>query len=147
LLWVGTFLLIYGFVTLFMGVLVFPHADAFRLGVGLPLFIGGIVLVVFFRPIALRNEFLAIMRIMPGSIASLPDDKRKLIMSRRINALLAMPESQRNVHVAAMMQGISQLPEELRGAIFRTNFEVLSSLPEDKRMTMMRAMDRAMGMK
>jgi len=147
LLWVGTFLLIYGFVTLFMGVLVAPYADAFRLGVGLPLFIGGIVLIVFFRPIALRNEFHAIMRIMPGSIASLPDDKRKLIMSRRISALLAMPDSQRNVHVAAMMQGISQLPEELRGAIFKTNFEVLSSLPEDKRMVMMRAMDKAMGMK
>ncbi len=147
LLWAGTFLLIYGFLTLFMGVLVFPHSDAFRLGVGLPLFLGGIVLVVVFRPIALRNEFLAIMRIMPGSIAILPAEKRKLIMSRRIGALLAMPESQRNVHVTAMMQGISQLPEELRGAMFKTNFEVLSSLPEDKRMSMMRAMDKAMGMR
>ncbi len=146
LLWVGTFLMIYGFVTLFMGVLVFPYADAFRLGAGLPLFLGGIILVVVFRPIALKNEFLALMRIMPGSIAVLPDEKRKLIMSRRIDALLAMPESQRNVQVTAMMQGISQLPEELRGAIFKTNFDVLSGLPEDKRMSMMRSMDKAMGM-
>lgn len=147
LLWIGTFLLIYGFVTLFMGVLIFPQADAFRLGVGLPLFLGGLVLVVPFRSAALRNEFLAILRIMPGSIAVLPEEKRKLIMSKRIDALLAMPESQRNAHVSAMMQGVSQLPEDLKGAMLKTNFDVLSSLPEDKRMNMMRAMDKAMGLR
>jgi hypothetical protein len=147
LLWIGTFLLIYGFVTLFMGVLVLPQTDAFRLSIGLPLFLGGIVLVVIFRPIALRNEFVATLRIMPGSIAVLPDEKRKLIMSKRVDALLAMPESQRSAHVAAMMQGISQLPEEIKGAIPKTNFDVLSSLPEDRRMNMMRAMDKAMGLR
>jgi hypothetical protein len=146
LLWIGTFLLIYGFLTLFMGVLVFPQADAFRLGVGLPLFSGGIVLVVIFRSVALRNEFLAILRIMPGSIGVLSDEKRKLIISRRVDALLAMPESQRNVHVVAMMQGISQCPEGLKGAIFKTNFEVLSNLLEEERTSMMRAMDKAMGL-
>jgi len=147
ILWIGTFVLIYGFVTLFMGVFTFPHADAFRLAVGLPLFVAGILLVVVFRPIALRNEFLAILRIMPGSIAILPDEKRREIMSRRINALLAMPESQRDVHVTAMMRGVSRLPEELRGAILKTNLEVVSSLPENKRMVMMSSMDKAMGMK
>lgn len=147
ILWVGTFVLIYGLLTLFMGVFTSPHADTFRLALGMPLFIGGIVLVVLFRPIALRNELLATLRVMPGSIAVLPEEKRRAIMSRRTNALLAMPESQRDIHVTAMMQGISRLPEELRGAIFKTNLEVLSSLPEDKRTTMMKAMDKAMGMK
>ncbi len=148
LLWVGSFLLIYGFVTLFMGQFLYPRPQTNSLGfaVGLPPFIGGIILVVVFRPFALRNEFLGIMRIMPGAIASLPDDKRKEVMSRRVNTLVSMPEAQRSIHVKAMVEGISRLPEELKSAIFKTNVEVLSSLPEDKRGIMMSEMDKAFGL-
>lgn len=147
LLWIGSFLTIYGFVTLFMGQFMYPHPQTNPLGfaVGLPLFIGGVVLITVFRPFALRNEFLGMIRIMVGSIASLPEDKRKEIMTRRLNCVLGMPESQRSTHVRAMIQGILACsPEELKSAMFKTNVEVVSNLPDDKRKIMMGEMDEAM---
>jgi hypothetical protein len=146
LLWVGTFLLIYGFVTLFMGVFTYPVPDAFRLAVGLPIFVGGIVLTVVLRPLALRNEFIGTMRMMPGLLANLPDEKRKAVMSRRINTLLAMTERQRDIHVKEMVRGIGSLREDLKERVLKTNLELISGLPAQERMIMMRAMDKAFGM-
>ncbi|MBI4257421.1 MAG: hypothetical protein HY619_00555 [Thaumarchaeota archaeon] len=143
LLHLGTLLLIYGFVTMFMGNFLTPHPDTNPLGfgVGLGLVLGGAVLILLVRPLALRNEFSATMRVMVGVISELSEDERSAIMRRRLNTLALMSDEQRKEHVKWMMEGLKALPEENRNRLVKTQIEALSALPGELRTRIIRTMD------
>lgn len=127
------------FTTDFVGL--YPDKNPLGFAIGLTLFILGSLLILLFRPLALKNEFRATMRIMPGVISDLPDDKRRIIMERRLKTLAAMPDHQRKEHMKWMLEGVNALPEESRNRLMKTQIEVLSGLPGGLRSKIMRTMD------
>lgn len=142
LLWIGTLLLIYAFVTLFMGTFMYPHPDTNPLGliVGLPLFLGGLALTIGFRSLALRNELNAFLRIMPGIISDLPENKRIEILTKRLKQLAALSDKQRRAHLKPMFEGLKLLPEEKSQVVMKSQLECLATkLDKDER-------DKLMGM-
>ncbi len=159
ILYLGTLLLILGFIHLFNlpvdatnpaihpGVQfagVYPVDNPLGFTAGLILFILGALLILVFRPIALRNEFRATLQTMVGVVASLPDDFRMEVTRRRLNTLASMPDEQRDAHFKEMVLGLNQLSEEMKARMLKTNLEILSQLTEDRRMRCMRSMDKAM---
>ncbi len=111
--------------------------------VGGLLFLAGSLLILALRPIALRNEFEAIMKTMVGLAADQPDNIRHWMLERRMRTLAEMPEAQRYRHVTWMVEGLSHLPTEARERLVATQSEILSELEPDARRRMMAAMDAA----
>jgi hypothetical protein len=159
ILYVGTLLLILGFIHLFNLPVdatnpsvhpnvqfagVYPLDNPIGFTAGLILFILGALLILVFRPIALRNEFRATLQTMVGVVAVLPDDRRREVMRRRLETLANMPDDQRDVHFKEMVVGLNSLSDEMKQRMLRTNLEILSQLSEEKRMRCMRSMDKAM---
>lgn len=159
ILYVGTFLLILSFIHLFnlpvdatnpaihpnvQFASIYPSDNPIGFATGLTLFTLGALLILVFRPLALRNEFRATVRTMVGVIAALPDDLRREVMRRRLTTLADMPDHQRDLHFKEMVIGLNQLSEEMRGRMLKTNVELLSQLSEEKRMRCMTSMDKAM---
>lgn len=146
LLYLGTFTLIYGFVTLFMGIFMYPHPDTNPLGflVGLPLFLAGFILIVGFRPFALRNEFYAFLRIMPGIISDLPEQKRREVLIKRLEVLAGYPEEQRRAHMKPMFEGLMALTQDRRDIAMKAQIEAIATLPNEGRSKIMKIMDELM---
>ncbi len=159
ILYLGTLLLILGYIHLFNlpvdatnpavhpGVQfagVYPLDNPVGFTAGLILFILGGLLILVFRPIALRNEFRATLQTMVGVVAMLPEDRRKEVMRRRLDTLAGMPDGQRDIHFKEMVIGLNGLSEEMKARMLKTNLEILSQLTEEKRTRCMRSMDRAM---
>jgi hypothetical protein len=141
----GTFLLLYGFIILFMGRWMVPRPATNVIGfsLGLGLFLSGAVLMMPLRYLALKNEFTSTVRIMVGVISDLPKDKRRDLMKGRMSALAAMGPRQRNAQVRLMLEGLQALPEERRMLIRRTMMELMAELPEDGRRAIMMSMHEA----
>ncbi len=159
ILYVGTLLLILGFIHLFNLPVdatnpsvhpnvqfagVYPLDNPIGFTAGLTLFILGALLILVFRPIALRNEFRATLQTMVGVVAVLPDDRRSEIMRLRLETLAKMPDEQRDIHFKEMVVGLNSLSDEMKGRMLKTNLEILSQLSEEKRVRCMRSMDKAM---
>jgi len=146
LIYLGTFILIYAFITLFMGTFMYPHPATNFLGflVGLPLFIGGFVLIVVFRTIALRNELQAFLRIMPGIMSDLPAEKRKEVLGKRLRVLAGYSEDQRRSHMKPMFEGLMVLSQEKRDAVMRSQIEGMTALSNEDRSKIMKMMDEFM---
>ncbi len=158
-LYVGILLLILGFIHLFnlpvdatnpavhpnvQFASIYPGDNPIGFTAGLVLFILGALLILVFRPIALRNEFRATLQTMVGVVAVLPEDRRREIMSRRLDTLAGMPDDQRDIHFKEMVIGLNQLSEDMKARMLKTNLEILAQLSEEKRMRCMRSMDKAM---
>ncbi len=152
LLWLGTLLLLIGFIHLLnlppirgAGVMGFhPDTNPIGFAVGSLLFLAGSALILILRPIALRNELEATMMTMVGVAADQPDALRRWMLERRVRTLAAMPEAQREQHVAWMAAGLSRLPPEKRQLMMEAQMAVLSTAAPEVRRRMMAAMDRAM---
>ncbi len=145
MLYAGTLVLMYGYITLFMGRWMVPHpgTNPAGLGLGLGLFLSGLLLIVPARYICLRNEFAATLRTMVGVISDQPEAERWGLMKRRMATLAAMPHAQRSAHVTHMLQGLAGLTEDKRMAMRRTMMELMAELPEGQRRGLMRSMDEA----
>lgn len=122
----------------------YPGDNPVGFGVGALMFLAGSALMVALRPIALRNEFEAMVANMVGVISDSSESVRKWAMENRIRALTAMPETQRDRQVKLMMRGLNMLPKEKREAMVKTQMDILSGLESDKRRLMMASMDKAM---
>jgi hypothetical protein len=125
LLWLGVLLLFVGFIHLFnlppireAGYLAFyPGSNRLGFNVGLVLFLAGTLLILLFRPIAMRHELEATMKTMVGLAADQPEAVRHWMLERRVRTLAAMPEAQRYRHVAWMVAGLGQLPPSSRSSV------------------------------
>ncbi len=159
ILYVGIILLILGFIHLFnlpvdatnpavhpnvQFASIYPGDNPIGFTAGLLLFTLGALLILVFRPIALRNEFRATLQTMVGVVAALPDDPRREIMRRRLDTLAGMPDDQRDTHFKEMVTGLNQLSKDMKARMLKTNLEILAQLSEEKRMRCMRSMDKAM---
>lgn len=127
------------FATEFVGL--YPDKNPLGFTIGLTLFILGTLLILVFRPLALRNEFRATMNVMAGATAELPEEKRETLMEKRLKALTNMPDNQRKEHMKWMLEGLQALREDKRDALMRTQIKVLSMLPGEQRAKIMRTMD------
>jgi len=155
-LYVGTFLLIVGYIHLFnlpfasatMGesnyIWFYPDRNPIGFAIGTALVIAGALLILVFRPKALTNELQATIRVMVGLIADLPLEKRRQIMQRRIGMLVRMPEEQRFVHTKAMLEGLNALTESKRVEMLSLNIEILTQRPPEQRSAFMTTMDKVM---
>ncbi|MFQ5870572.1 MAG: hypothetical protein ACE5IB_00215 [Candidatus Geothermarchaeales archaeon] len=144
-LYLGTLLLLYGFITLFMGrwMVIHPVTNPTGLALGLGLFSSGLVLIIPMRHRALRNELDATLRVMVGVIADLSEGMRKPLMQKRIATLGVMEHRQRTAHVGHMLQGLEDLPEEKRMVMRKAMMELMADLPEEQRRGLMKSMDEA----
>ena len=145
ILYGGTLVLLYGYITLFMGrwMAIHPDTNPVGLALGLSLFISGLVLILPTRYICLRNEFGATLRTMVGVISDQPEEERRGLMRRRIATLGAMAHAQRTAHVTQMLQGLAGLSEEKRMTMRRIMMELMADLPEEQRRGLMMSMDEA----
>jgi len=150
LLWLGILFLIYSFAFAFRHI-IHLHTTTLNyatnpldFGVGIILFILGSILILGVRPFALINEFRTMLRIMPGMLASLSEDKRKDVMGKRLTQLARYTDEQRFAHMKPMMEGINTLPENDRITVRKNMMEVIASLPERRRKVIMSTMDRLM---
>ncbi len=150
LLWLGVIILIYSFAFAFRHILHLHTAtlnyatNPLDFGVGSFLFILGTILILGVRPFALINEFKALLRIMPGMLSSLPEEKRNEIMERRLDVLASYTDGQRLAHMGPMMEGINALPENERMALRKNMMKAVAKLPEKKRQLIMKTMDKIM---
>jgi len=122
----------------------YPSTNPIGLFVGLSLFALGSALILIFRPLALRNEFIATLHTMVGVIADLQPYIREKIMERRIIALVKMPEEQRIKHVKLMIEGIQEIESSKRDELMSTQMKLLAKMDENLRSKMIQAMDKAM---
>jgi hypothetical protein len=154
-LYIGTILLVLAFIHLLNLVpdtnragepiaALHPDTNPFGFAVGLSLFVLGALLILVFRPIALRNEFRATLRTMVGVVADAPADLRNAVMAKRLAALAEMPEGQRDEHVRLMMEGLRTLPEAKGMAMRQGMMDILLQLPSEKRMPIMQSMDKVL---
>lgn len=150
LLWVGIIFLIYSYAYTFKEI-IHVHTTTlnyatnpldFKLGAFL--FVFGAILILGVRPFALRNEFKALLRFMPGILSTLPEDRRKDIMEKRLTVLANCQDEQRVYHMKCMMGGINALPENDRMILRKNMMECMSKLPEEKRNVVMSTMDKLM---
>lgn len=145
ILYAGTLVLMYGYITLFMGRWMVPHpgTNPAGLALGLGLFFSGLLLIVPARYFCLRNEFAATLRTMVGVISDQPEEARRGLMKRRMATLAAMPHAQRTAQVAHMLRGLAGLSQDKRMVMRRTMMELMAELPEGQRRGLMGSMDEA----
>lgn len=148
LLWIGVIILIYSYaytfrskIHLYTTSLNFA-TNTLDFAVGIFLFALGAALILGVRPLALRNEFRALLRIMPGILASLSEEKRLTVMQKRLDFLATCPEQQRLVHIKYMMEGLETLPSDQRIALRKSMLEAMVKLPAEKRSILMSTMDK-----
>ena len=122
----------------------YPGDNPVGFGVGSALFLAGSVLILVFRPVALRNEFEAMVATMVGVISDAEEGVRHWTLEHRIGVLSDMPAPQRDRHVKLMLAGLGRLPQEKREVMLRTQMELLSELSSEQRRRMMASMDKAM---
>jgi hypothetical protein len=122
----------------------FPKDNPIGFSVGLALFTAGSLLILILRPIALRNELRATIRIFVGMIADAPEEVRYRVMKKRVEAMLGLPDDQRVKQLSAMVDGINRLPEERRNRVMGTQVRILSELTPEERERMMRTMDQVL---
>ncbi len=152
LLYLGTFFLLSAYIHLLylppirdLGIFwIYPFSNPLGFAVGSLLFLAGSILILVFRPIALKNEFEATVETFVGVIADSPDQIRKWAMENRIRTLARLPEKQRDYHVKLMLRGLSELPKQKKRLMMITQMEVLSSLESQERQQIMKSMDKAM---
>ncbi|GBC71165.1 hypothetical protein HRbin02_00944 [Candidatus Calditenuaceae archaeon HR02] len=150
LLWVGVVLLIYSFAFAFRTKIhVFTNSlnyanNPLDFSIGIFLFVLGAILMLVVRPLALRNEFRALLRIMPGMLAALSEEKRLVVMYKRLDFLATCPGRQRLEHVKYMMDGLETLPSNLRAIVRKSMIECVARLPDEKRGIIMSTMDKLM---
>ncbi|MFQ5826013.1 MAG: hypothetical protein ACE5IA_01530 [Dehalococcoidia bacterium] len=121
----------------------YPGANPLGFAVGLVLFLAGSALILVLRPIALRNEFEAMVATMVGVISDSGERMRRWVMENRVRALTSMAVAQRDQQVKLMMAGLGRLPQEKREAMMKTQIDILSELPASGRRRMMASMDKA----
>lgn len=152
LLYVGSLLLLVAYMHLLnlppiqgAGYMAFyPGDNPVGFWVGIGLFVAGSALILVLRPLALRNEFEALVMTMVGMISDAEEGVRRWAMEHRIGALTAMPVAQRDRQVKLMMAGLGRLPQEKREVMVKTQMEILSELSSEQRRRMMASMDKAM---
>lgn len=96
------------------------------------------------RPFALRNEFRAMLRIMPWMLSALSEKKHKEVMEKRLTVLASYSNEQRLEHMKQMIEGLNSLPENDRISLRKNMMEVIAGLPERKRKALMFTMDKLM---
>lgn len=145
ILYAGTLVLLYGFITLFMGRWMTVHLEGNPAGfaLGLGLLLSGMVLIIPVRYRALQNEFAATIRIMAGVIADLPEEEKRSRMGERMSTLVGMKDAQRTSQIGLMLQGLQELPEEKRLLMRRTMMELMADMPSPRRLSLMKSMDDA----
>ncbi len=146
LLYLGILLLMYSFITWFMGAFLAPqfYSNPIGTALGLGLLFLGSFLIVVLRPRALQNEFRATMQIMVGMLADAPDAVRENLMQKRLRFLARCPEGQRSRQVAIMLASLRLLPEDKRSRVMSTQVKLLAAMPSNSRGKLMGAMDAAM---
>lgn len=152
LLYGGTLLLLISYIHLLylppiraLGIMwIYPISNPLGIVVGVGLFLAGSVLILVFRPIALKNEFEATIETMVGGIADAQEGVRNWVMKNRIEILVSMPEAQRDEHVKLMIRGLNKLPKEKKKNMVNTQMEILASSKSETRRLMMSSMDKAM---
>lgn len=121
----------------------YPGANPVGFWLGIGLFLAGSVLILVLRPIALKNEFEAMVATMVGVIGDTPERLRRWVMENRIKALSAMPAPQRDRQMKLMMAGLNSLPPEKKELMMKTQIDILSTLDSAMRRRMMASMDRS----
>ncbi|MFQ5523795.1 MAG: hypothetical protein ACE5F5_09490 [Acidimicrobiia bacterium] len=134
----------YAAVLTFMGRIMQPHPAENPAGLvlGGVLFALGAVLVLGARPRALRNELLGSIRIMVGTLTTMPDQERWRFMLERMRTIASYPLDQRTWHVAQMMSAVATLDPNARPVVEKTRAEVMMSLSSEERRRIMECMDR-----
>jgi hypothetical protein len=142
LLWVGTLVLLYGYILMFMGEYMWfdltANASGFWLG-GL-IWLAGTVLILVFRPRALRNEFAGFFRIMMGMLADKPATKREKTMTQVMGTVAEQSAQAREAIIGAMLRGISHLPPEKQEELNASRQQVMQDLAEEKRQALQQTM-------
>ncbi|MFQ5967725.1 MAG: hypothetical protein ACE5MI_08955 [Acidimicrobiia bacterium] len=135
---------IYGFVTIFMGRFMHPHPVSNPTGLllGTGLLILGSALVLGLRPLALRNELRATIRITVGLLSAMAEDARLALMLSRMQTIAACPLPQRCWHVAEMLTAVDQLAPSVREEVEQSRGRVMLHLESEERRSMMEALDR-----
>lgn len=144
LLWLGTLVLIYGYILMFMGEYMWiGNATGFWLG-GL-VWIAGTALIVVFRPTALRNEFVGFFRIMMGMLADKPAEMRENMMTQMMGTVAGQSDPAREAVIGAMLRGIKHLPADRQEEINESRQQVMLNLPEETRKRLMQTMQGLQG--
>ncbi len=148
LLWIGVIFLIYSYAFAFRSNM-HIHTTSLNFAtnpldftIGISLFALGAALILGVRPLALRNELIALLRIMPGILASLSEEKRLTVMQKRLYYLATCSEQQRLVHIKYMIEGLEAIPSEQRLALRKSMLETMAKLPNEKRSILMSTMDK-----
>lgn len=146
ILWLGFIPLIYGFLTLLMGVPQLFEATFGWYNFGWSMLISalGFLMVVPLRTITQRDEFRGTMRVMIPRMADLSDATRRLMMGRRLAVVATMPDRPRKENIQLMMRIIHALPEPAHETMVRTRAELVATVPEERRAALMSAMAMAM---
>lgn len=135
LLWAGALVMIYGYISMFMGEYMWvdlaANADGFWLG-GL-LWLAGTVLILVFRPRAICNEFGGFFRIMMGMLADKPAEMREKMMTQVMGTVAGQSDRAREAIIGAMLRGIKHLPADKQEEINESRQQVMQNLPVDKR--------------
>lgn len=134
----------YAAVMIFMGRLMTPHPGTNSAGfaLGLILVLGGASLILWLRPLALRNELVGAIRVMVGALAAAESDERWATMTRRMRTMANYPVDQCSWHLGQMNQAISTLAPSERTAIDKSRLAVMTSLSSEDRRAIMQAMDQ-----
>jgi len=85
-----------------------------------------------------------VMAQMVAHLSDLPEERRRMMMGPRLQAIARLREPLRVAVVASMQRGLGRLPERKRQAVMSTQMELLSKLPGEERRAIMTAMDKAM---
>ena len=104
--------------------------------------LGGASLVIWLRPLALRNELLGAIRVMVGTLAAADAEVRWATMTRRMRTMANYPVDQCSWHLGQMNQAISTLTPSEQAAIDESRLAVMTSLSSEDRRAIMQAMDR-----
>ncbi len=146
-LYLSVVVFMYGYLVAFMGQVMRPHPadNPGGVAIGAILLTLGAFLVLFARPVALRNELRGTIRIMVGRLAATPAEPRRAVMTDRMRTIAACPVPQRPWHVKEMMDALGRLDPAAAGAVHETRGEVMMSLSAEERRALMEAMDQLVG--
>lgn len=143
LLYIGIVILMYGYLVLFMGKF-FGFSSPLGLLVGLPVEVGGLILVVFARSKSLMNDRKGQVPQMLWILAHVEDGRRLEVMKKRMEVFYHLPADRRFEHMNNMNRALNELPEPQRSKVAMSRMMALASLPDAMRMELMKTMDRVM---
>lgn len=141
LLWIGTLVLIYGYILMFMGEYVWVgNATGFWLGGAI--WLAGTALILVFRPRAIRNEFVGFFRIMMGMLADKPAQKREKMMTQVMGTVAEQSDRSRTAIVGAILRGIKHLPADKQEEVNESRQQVMQNLSEEQRKQLKQTMQQ-----